>query len=542
MASSPSSSSSASDNEFPESDHEFPPSPEGSLSSVGTGSSDDSSCSSNSSAEDQPRPVPPSSSSSSSATSLHHSSSVEPSSSPPSTSFPQPSSHSADPQPTSSSVSRSRSAGGPGGPGGGRLLAFLGRKHGDEGVAALDGLRPGGERQLLIFCNSRSGGQQGAALLGKLRRLFPGEQVRDLVQERGPESGFARFLPRPEEYVVLVCGGDGSVSWVLSYLDALDPRPEYPPFAVLPLGTGNDLARVLGWGGGYTGKDLTRLLGLYLGAVPVPVDRWEVRTELEGGQAQEEAPRVMNNYYSVGFDAKIALDFHTAREANPDKFKSRAGNKMYYGVLGAKSMGSAPPLSRIVSASILSPGSSDWQPLELGPGIRGLIVQNIPSYAGGTDLWTSKRSRRFQSQSMSDGLLEVIGVSGSFHMGRIATGMGSGIRLAQVVGIRIRHQEPMAAQVDGEAWPLAPGETTITHFNRVNFLKRVHTSRRERRQHRHTVADPPSDLTSSTSSPAIQQPTTSSTPTPNSTPSTSSTPTPNSTPSTSSLGSEDAPV
>src|SRR3989338_4344249 len=89
MASSPSSSSSASDNEFPESDHEFPPSPEGSLSSVGTGSSDDSSCSSNSSAEDQPLPVPPSSSSSS-ATSLHHSSSVEPSSSPPSTSFPQP--------------------------------------------------------------------------------------------------------------------------------------------------------------------------------------------------------------------------------------------------------------------------------------------------------------------------------------------------------------------------------------------------------------------------------------------------------------------
>src|SRR3989338_6577777 len=49
------------------------------------------------------RPAPPSSPPSA-ATSLHHSSSVEPSSSPPPTSFPQPSSHSADPQPTSSSV------------------------------------------------------------------------------------------------------------------------------------------------------------------------------------------------------------------------------------------------------------------------------------------------------------------------------------------------------------------------------------------------------------------------------------------------------
>ena len=33
---------------------------------------------------------------------------------------------------------------------------------------------------------------------------------------------------------------------------------------------------------------------------------------------------VMNNYFGIGIDADLSLDFHKAREENPDKFNSRS--------------------------------------------------------------------------------------------------------------------------------------------------------------------------------------------------------------------------
>lgn len=45
---------------------------------------------------------------------------------------------------------------------------------------------------------------------------------------------------------------------------------------------------------------------------------------------------VMNNYFGIGIDAKISLDFHHKREEHPEKCRSRTRNYMWYGVLGSK--------------------------------------------------------------------------------------------------------------------------------------------------------------------------------------------------------------
>jgi diacylglycerol kinase (ATP) len=49
---------------------------------------------------------------------------------------------------------------------------------------------------------------------------------------------------------ILVAGGDGTVGSVINFMKGIDEWKERnPPVAILPLGTGNDLSRALGWVG-----------------------------------------------------------------------------------------------------------------------------------------------------------------------------------------------------------------------------------------------------------------------------------------------------
>jgi diacylglycerol kinase (ATP) len=295
---------------------------------------------------------------------------------------------------------------------------------------------------LVVFVNPKSGGNQGAHVIDEFRRLLDPSQVFNLA-EGGPKPGLeawarnGRFLPCR----VLACGGDGTPGWVLTAMDELGYANE-PPVAVLPLGTGNDISRVLGWGPGYKGQPLEEILEGVYSAQVVPFDRWTCRI----GNA---APRPLNNYFSLGVDTDILLRFHMAREKNPEKFNNRERNKMHYIKFSlaefkddVKGRNSPLPTCCVVEA--------DGKPLALPQEALGLMVLNIHSYGGGAAMWGKPAG--FRPQSFSDKLLEVGYVKGTMHMAEIQGGVTHAVPLVQCSHLRIVVREDMAMQIDGEPW------------------------------------------------------------------------------------------
>uniref|UniRef100_A0A4W5MN69 Diacylglycerol kinase n=1 Tax=Hucho hucho TaxID=62062 RepID=A0A4W5MN69_9TELE len=539
---------------------------------------------------------------------------------------------------------------------------------------------------LLVLCNSKSGDNQGVKFLRKFKQLLNPAQVFDLMNG-GPQLGL-RVFQKFATFRILVCGGDGSVGWVLSELDKLNLHKQCQ-LGVLPLGTGNDLARVLGWGGlcdddaqllqileklerattkmldsfsQYTGflmklsylspqvhitqyadsvaSHLTKILDsdkhtdvissakflcgtvndfvaevgrayeratenkeeadamakkcallnekldslvkalseeadaqvVPAGSVPPQDGDQERGTDTSGGeprppyrlgsreqlmlranslkkalrqiieQAEKDPYRnglsrsvwknlpglhraltsttsntfgmnwnadcepgliaqyqcltslmllwlngnkspqqcsniyqcsekcVMNNYFGIGLDAKISLEFNNKRDEHPKKCSSRTKNKLWYGVMGTKEL--VHKTYKNLEQRVLL--ECDGVPMCL-PSLQGLAVLNIPSYAGGINFWGgTKEDNNFGAPSFDDKKLEVVAVFGSMQMAvsRVINIQHHRIAQCRQVKITILGEEGVPVQVDGEAWIQPPGIVKITHKNRAQMLTR----------------------------------------------------------------------
>ncbi|CAN1312366.1 Diacylglycerol kinase 1 [Linum perenne] len=289
---------------------------------------------------------------------------------------------------------------------------------------------PSDARPLLVFINKKSGARRGDSLKQRLNLLLNPVQVFELSSTQGPEVGLYLFRKVPH-FRILVCGGDGTVGWVLNAIDK-QSFVSPPPVAILPAGTGNDLARVLSWGGG-------------LGAL-----------ERQGG---------------VGCDAKVALEIHNLREENPEKFYNQFMNKVLYAREGAKSImdrtfADFPWQVRV---------EVDGVEIEVPEDAEGVLVANIGSYMGGVDLWQNEDEYydNFDPQSMHDKLLEVVSISGTWHLGKLQVGLSRARRLAQGQLIKIQLFAPLPVQIDGEPWLQQPCTLIVSHHSQAFMLKRA---------------------------------------------------------------------
>uniref|UniRef100_A0A8D0A477 Diacylglycerol kinase n=1 Tax=Sander lucioperca TaxID=283035 RepID=A0A8D0A477_SANLU len=543
---------------------------------------------------------------------------------------------------------------------------------------------------LLVFVNSKSGDNQGVKFLRRFKQLLNPAQVFDLMNG-GPHLGL-RLFQKFDTFRILVCGGDGSVGWVLSDIDTLTLHKQCQ-LGVLPLGTGNDLARVLGWGAACDDDtQLPQILEKLERASTKMLDRWSImvyetkfprqrsvqeiltyedsvaahlskiltsdqhsvvissakvlcetvkdfvarvgkayekntesseesesmakkccvlkekldsllqtlnqesqastlpgvainaaasaaaifkpREQLmlranslkkairqiiehtergtdrqvdsclsvclsvslvsktpceklisKGGLSlgssaslplqtgsRENMPMlntkilypgnnflsldcytekcVMNNYFGIGLDAKISLDFNNKRDEHPEKCRSRTKNMMWYGVLGTKEL--LHRTYKNLEQKVLL--ECDGRPIPL-PSLQGIAVLNIPSYAGGTNFWGgTKEDDTFTAPSFDDKILEVVAVFGSMQMAvsRVINLQHHRIAQCRTVKITILGDEGVPVQVDGEAWLQPPGYIKIIHKNRTQTLTRDRVST-DRDPHPNPHPDPHPD-------------------------------------------------
>lgn len=346
---------------------------------------------------------------------------------------------------------------------------------------------PKGVQPLLVFVNVKSGGRQGLQLISSFRKLLNPYQVFDL-DNGGPLPGLYVFR-HITDYKILVCGGDGTIGWVLQCLDNVgqDSQCSSPACAIVPLGTGNDLARVLCWGSGYTiDEDPLNLLRDVIDAEEIILDRWTVvfhpeekeqpQVVCNAATSQQVAIRhlhisgagatsedntqiyVMNNYFGIGIDADLCLDFHNAREENPNKFKSRLRNKGVYVRMGLRKMVRRKLCKELHKEIRLE---VDGKLIEL-PQLEGIIILNILSWGAGSNPWgPDTKEDQFYTPNHWDGMLEIVGVTGVMHLGQIQSGLRYATRIAQGGHIKIHLNSDIPVQVDGEPWIQSPGDIVV---------------------------------------------------------------------------------
>ncbi|XP_021493891.2 diacylglycerol kinase iota isoform X8 [Meriones unguiculatus] len=330
-------------------------------------------------------------------------------------------------------------------------------------------------KPLLVFVNPKSGGNQGTKVLQMFMWYLNPRQVFDLSQE-GPKDALELYRKVPN-LRILACGGDGTVGWILSILDELQLSPQ-PPVGVLPLGTGNDLARTLNWGGGYTDEPVSKILCQVEDGTIVQLDRWNLHVERNPDLPPEELEdgvcklplNVFNNYFSLGFDAHVTLEFHESREANPEKFNSRFRNKMFYA--GAAFSDFLQRSSRDLSKHVkVVCDGTDLTPKIQDLKFQCIVFLNIPRYCAGTMPWGNPGDHHdFEPQRHDDGYIEVIG----FTMASLAALQvgGHGERLHQCREVMLLTYKSIPMQVDGEPCRLAPAMIRISLRNQANMVQK----------------------------------------------------------------------
>jgi YegS/Rv2252/BmrU family lipid kinase len=181
---------------------------------------------------------------------------------------------------------------------------------------------------------------------------------------------------------VAVAGGDGTISQVVQAFAGLANKPR---LGLIPIGTGNDLARSLGILQIYKSRGLRGILKVIINAKTRPVDIIGIDNRA-----------FFTNYFGIGIDAKISNDFNRLRSRPLFRnICSCALGKSFYGGLGFANI-----FYRMPSDIQMRYAGNDCADilLRVPAGACQVLVTNITTYAGGAKLFSKTKmdDKRFE--------------------------------------------------------------------------------------------------------------------------------------------------
>ncbi|KAF0890864.1 hypothetical protein E2562_004338 [Oryza meyeriana var. granulata] len=390
---------------------------------------------------------------------------------------------------------------------------------------------------VVVFINSRSGGQLGSSLIKTYRELLNNAQVFDLSED-APDKVLHRLYCNFEKLKsngdpiafqiqsslrLIVAGGDGTASWLLGVVSDLK-LSHPPPVATVPLGTGNNLPFSFGWGKKNPATDqeaVKSFLEQVKNAREMNIDSWHIIMRMRApreGPCEPIAPldlphslhafhRVSRcdslnmegydtyrggfwNYFSMGMDAQVSYEFHSERKRNPDKFKNQLTNQSTYAKLGLKqgwfaaslTHPSSRNIAQLAKVRIMKRPGDQWEKLKVPRSIRSIVCLNLPSFSGGLNPWGTPGSRKVQDRDLTapfvdDGLIEVVGFRDAWHGLVLLAPNGHGTRLAQAHRIRFEFHKGAAEhtfmRIDGEPWKQPLPKDDDTVVVEISHLRQV---------------------------------------------------------------------
>lgn len=389
---------------------------------------------------------------------------------------------------------------------------------------------------MVVFVNSKSGGRHGPELKERLQQLMGAEQVFDLSVVKPHEffdyglvcleklASLGDYCAREtrEKMRIMVAGGDGTVGWVLGSLSALNRqgREPIPPVGIIPLGTGNDLARSFGWGGSFPFAWKAAVKRSLHRAITGPVcrlDSWHLVVSMPGGEVVDpphslkpteecsldqgleiegQLPEKVNyyegvfyNYFSIGMDAQVAYGFHHLRNEKPFLAQGPISNKLIYSgysctqgwfLTPCVSDPSLRGLKNILRIHVKKVNCSEWEQIQVPKSVRAIVALNLHNYGSGRHPWGCPKPEYLEKKGFveahnDDGLLEIFGLKHGWHASFVMVELISAKHIAQAAAIRleIRGGEWKDAymQMDGEPWkqPMNKEYSSFVEIKRVPY-------------------------------------------------------------------------